>query len=616
MRNLYLTALLFLTPAAALAELSPSGEILPPHVTDFARDGLAGFTVIDANSDNVTWKASDGRDMALCKWNKTTPMDDWLITPGIVLQGGMAYTVSFDAWVTEEIYPERIEVLCGDAPTADAMTTVLLPPTVLTGDSDHKTPVALELRPQADQTLYIGIHGISDADNYMLYVGNLTFGAGMGADVPGQVTGLSAQADPHGGMSATLSFTAPASTVGGKPLDTLEAVRVTLGGECVWSVTDPTPGQELQCTVDVAQTGSLTFEVVASDANGDGPAARVSVYVGYRDPLDTGWVSVSRTDIPGQLAVSWEPVSNDIGGLELPAAEVRYMVCQRAVGATSWDIIEDNAAETQCTYTAVADGDQQWVQVGIVTLFNGMTSTGTIAEAIAAGTPYDKIVWDGAPGSYAWNSTSPTQSRWWAVQPADVGLEGDMALFAMSADTEGQQAVLTTGMVDISADEAAAVEFRTHDFGTEAQPDLNALAVAAKAVDAAEWTELYNGTVAEICASGATVMTLPLEGFGGQTLMVRFTATAMTHQYTTLDAIRVGAVSAMSAVAETAIDASVQVADGCIVIDGAEGMPVTVFTADGRAAWSGTAAQRTAISLAPGLYIVHAGQQSVKAMVR
>lgn len=66
------------------------------------------FLIIDANNDNATWTYDEDNAEGRVRYNtdKTTPKDDWLISPAIHLEAGMEYKITIDMRVRnkEEVF--------------------------------------------------------------------------------------------------------------------------------------------------------------------------------------------------------------------------------------------------------------------------------------------------------------------------------------------------------------------------------------------------------------------------------------------------------------------------------------------------------------------------------
>lgn len=151
-------------------EPAPSVIETLPYVNSF--DDAADqkhFKIIDANEDGRTWNWYSG--MARYTYSSTNQGDDWLVSPAIKLQAGKKYHFSIAAHAQSASYPERIEVKAAQENTAEALAagTEVLPSTDVTTPG-FVTYENNEFTVAEDGYYFIGIHGISDADQYYLYV--------------------------------------------------------------------------------------------------------------------------------------------------------------------------------------------------------------------------------------------------------------------------------------------------------------------------------------------------------------------------------------------------------------------------------------------------------------
>ena len=134
------------------------------------------FTIIDANEDGRTWSWYNG--MVRYTYHQTNQGDDWLISPQIYLQAGKTYIFNILAHAQSSTYPERIEVKVAkvpesdnNAPTAALMAAgneVIAPSDVTTTGFVPFTNDAFTVAETG--YYYIGVHAISNADSYYLYV--------------------------------------------------------------------------------------------------------------------------------------------------------------------------------------------------------------------------------------------------------------------------------------------------------------------------------------------------------------------------------------------------------------------------------------------------------------
>ncbi len=129
------------------------------------------FTIIDANEDGRTWNWYSGQGRYT--YSQTNAGNDWLVSPAIKLVAGKKYAFSIDAHAQSGTYPERLEVKMAKEGTAAALAAgaQLIEPTVITSAS-FITLSNSEFTVAETGEYYIGVHAISDQNQYYLYVDN------------------------------------------------------------------------------------------------------------------------------------------------------------------------------------------------------------------------------------------------------------------------------------------------------------------------------------------------------------------------------------------------------------------------------------------------------------
>lgn len=127
------------------------------------------FTIIDANEDGRTWAFYSG--MVRYTYHSTNAGDDWLVSPGIKLVAGKKYHFSIASHAQNSSYPERIEVKAAKENTAEALAagTQVVPATDVT-TAGFVTFENNEFTVAETGEYYIGVHAISDKNQYYLYV--------------------------------------------------------------------------------------------------------------------------------------------------------------------------------------------------------------------------------------------------------------------------------------------------------------------------------------------------------------------------------------------------------------------------------------------------------------
>lgn len=161
----FFTSLLLL----CICVLSASAQVLLS--TDFAtEEDFQAWTVVDANEDGSTWKFDSWGDPSkvFYSYNGANAANDWLFSPVMTPEADGMVAVSFT--VKGSSYVEKLQVMCGNAPTADAMTTVVSDVLVLV---DNVTTHVCLVDVKAGEPLYLGFKACSDADRWRLYLCNV-----------------------------------------------------------------------------------------------------------------------------------------------------------------------------------------------------------------------------------------------------------------------------------------------------------------------------------------------------------------------------------------------------------------------------------------------------------
>ncbi|MBQ9556356.1 MAG: hypothetical protein IJV05_09035 [Muribaculaceae bacterium] len=239
-----------------------------PYVNGFTTMGdQRSFTIVDGNEDNSTWYAFDGKFSHFGSYDYDA--DDWLISPAIKLEAGKNYYVAFDTWKNTDEAEKTIELKMGRdaspaALTQDAIAAVAVESLgAVTMENDRLT---------VDETgyYYFGIHDISEAGGYSLYVDNFIIEEGAANNAPAAITDLQV-VQAADALKATVSFTAPDKAFDGSALTTnLTKVEVLRDGVVVNTLEDLVPGSAQQFEDEGMTIGNHTYTAIAYNENGKG----------------------------------------------------------------------------------------------------------------------------------------------------------------------------------------------------------------------------------------------------------------------------------------------------------------------------------------------------------
>ena len=543
-----------LTSAAATSNVITLGAIVPPYSNDFADETmLDGFTLIDANGDGKVWTAYNGT--VRMQYNSQMAMDDWLITPPMKLEANKAYKVSFTAYCQGTTFPERLEVMWGNAATAEAMTNVLLEPTDITLTSAEAVTYEGYVAPQTDGTYYVGFHGISDADMFYLNLDNLVIEAGATAGAPGKATNLTLTPDATGDYNVTVAFNAPAVDFSGNELSALTSVVVKREGEVVKTFENPAPGEALSFVDVVGAAGTVTYTVQGFNADGEGQTLSGSVFVGTGKPAAPANIVITEVGNTAEVTVTWDAVTTDAEGNAINPAKVTYLVATKDDG-NGWVPVSDELTECSFTFQYCDPAQQTFAQVAIFATTEG-GQTGAGSDLLAVGAPYDGLEESFADAtlSYIWGTGYAANEGAWSIYDDEsigglLSQDGDNGYAAMRGQYLESVSSLFTGKVKVPTT-SPGISVYFNAIRPDSPDEWN---IYVKELGDAEWTKLGE-TIVNNVASGFPADTpedadmwynqvISLEAYAGKTVQVRFEAITVNYVYHPMDNIKITSLAA------------------------------------------------------------------------
>lgn len=539
-----------LTSAPALTNSITLGSVVPPYTSNFAEDGIQGWTLIDGNEDGKVWDVVNNSLRMV--YNSSKAMDDWAITMPIKLEAGLAYNFSVKTWANSTSFPERLEIKYGTAPTVAGMTETILEPTDITGTSGNgELEVEKMIVPEETGVYYIGFHGISDADQFYLFIGNFTIDAGVSSDAPG-LGEIEVVADASGALSTTLNVTYPSKTMSGATLSSITKAEIYRGETLIKTIENPAVGGTDQITDNVESNGDYKYSLVCYNSIGRGLVAEsASVFVGFGAPAGIESATIARTSTVGEVVVTWTPVTTDIYGKTYPAGAVKYIVCTD--GSYGWEPITEEMEGTSYTYQAVEAGEQDFVQLAIFPYYEEEEGNGAATDMIPVGTPYQGLA-ESFPnaklGDYIWGLRAIGSSGTVELVDDTSGIpsqDGDNGFIGIYAKYLDQGADFFSGLISLDGMENPGLTFYTFDIATAADggnPDINEITVSVKTSDEEEFTVVQGPmTVQDICegsADGWGKVTVSLADYAGKVIQFQITGIVKAYLYTMIDNIKVG----------------------------------------------------------------------------
>ena len=168
------------TPPDGYFRVGPSRASTDPVTTFPYTNGFDNSTeqnwweIIDANNDQSTWEITGYR--ARYHWNSGNAANDWLVTAPVYLVAGRTYKFYIDAAVGYSTWAEKVEVKLASANDATVLSNgaTVIAATTLTNEAEDFITLSNEnVTVTTTGNYYFGIHAISNADMYYLYVDDL-----------------------------------------------------------------------------------------------------------------------------------------------------------------------------------------------------------------------------------------------------------------------------------------------------------------------------------------------------------------------------------------------------------------------------------------------------------
>lgn len=480
----------------------------PPYKSIFIEGALKSWTIIDANNDGKTWEL--GMTNMVIEYNPTRVMDDWLITPPMVLKAGLVYKVNVAARCYSSSYPERFEVKFGNQPKIESMTDMVIDTTTV--DKISTTTYSGLVAPDADGRYYIGIHGISRSDKYYLYIDEVSVEEGVDPTAPVAPVVLSAKSNSQNPYVADFAIVTPTKNFQGQDLDNLTMLEVYRSQDTlVKAIDNPVPGDTIVFSDTVTVTGDYTYTFVAYNADVRGEAVSKDVHVGYGLPQNVTNAVARRTDNLGELRLSWSPVEYDVNGLKFDAP-CSYQLYIYDEDYDSWHSYVGTSTDTVRTIQFSAS-TPTIPQFRVAACYDGKFSEEPIAiEPVPVGKPLTNIVetfanksYDGVWLPYADESSDvvifTAKDTENTVQSSDNG-NGFLA-FAGRNSTQST-ANIQSALVSLEETQSPVVTFDLFNlFPAVGMPstavDSNLVVVSARTLNDYEWKTIYSKTVAEVC---------------------------------------------------------------------------------------------------------------------
>lgn len=200
-------------------------------------------------------------------YHSSNKADDWMILPMVDLGASRKVKVSLS--VKTGSYPEAFEVKLGDARTVAAMTIPVMTKENYQNNGDYETlSTTVELPAAAASTLCLGIHAISEADNYVIRINDIKI---EDADIPEIIPAVPAIKESSiNNLSYSATVTMPALDTDGNDLTANMTLEVLVDDEVADTMTDCEPGSDINIALTLeAGSHTIGFRAILGEHTGE-----------------------------------------------------------------------------------------------------------------------------------------------------------------------------------------------------------------------------------------------------------------------------------------------------------------------------------------------------------
>lgn len=400
------------------------------------------MTVIDNNGDGRTWGFSS-EGLVRYTYSASNNGDDYLVLPAVKLSAGRTYNLDVKAASYSKSFPEKLEVTIGQGATVEAQSTVIGEARVLPNDPENVEHIEFTVAESGEYN--VALHAVSDADMYYLNLTGVSLTAGALPEAPQAVSDLAAVAGEKGALEATVSFVAPTLRVNGEALESIAKIVVIRDKKEVKVFEAPAPGETLSFVDTELANGINSWTVVAFNEAEDGPAAKVSAFVGVDVPAAP---VATLVDLDTQVRIEWEAVTEGANGGYVDPSDLTYEI-YAIDGGYIGELI---ASTTETSYTMdynTNEGDADLLQVAMRTVSSTEQSSYIGSDALLVGAPVGLPWIEEFAGAdienFMWISQDPENKLSAITLSTD---EGGVAAF--SANGAGQSGSLKTGKISLA----------------------------------------------------------------------------------------------------------------------------------------------------------------------
>lgn len=577
--------------------------ILPPYSQDFrSEDALDFYTIIDANGDGVTWDLNSWSPIAEYYSASTEfDADDWMVTPPVSLSKNNIYCISLVAMGSEsDFYDQNIKVMMGSGKTAEKLDTELVERTTV--GSKPQTLKAI-FTVEEDGIYYFGFHTSTPAHNGWVNMTDLSIMSVGTLDGPDVVKNLVVEPGEKGALEATITFTAPTADAKGNPLASIDKIELTRDGELIREWNSAVPGADLSHNDKALSTGLHSYEVTAYNESGAGYPAVTKGYIGVDVPASVENLTLAVAD--GKATLSWVPAAKGMNGGYVDTSSLKYYV-QRSDGA----YVASGIDGTSITDIPEKTEHQYELAYAVAAVSAEGSSPLAISNAILFGDNYVLPFiesFNNGYTNYYWGLNNLRGGMFMLSNNFSVDNDGgSIAYHGSGTDSESE---VTSGRIDISTASAPVLSFYAPLNNGEVTLSVSVITPDNQIHEVKEFKFNISGAYNPVSLGLAAYKNTDY------VQIVLNAKSTIPGSSLFIDAITLDEDSGVGNVVND-MNLAVTVNSPEVVIETAAGVNVAIYSASGVEVARFTATGHDTTTLGRGLYVVKAGTETRKFVVK
>lgn len=279
------------------------------------------FMVVNKNNDECTWTYDSRVKAARYNNSKTLAADDWLLSPNIKLDNKHAYMLNFKYRAGFWSYTETFEV--GIGTEIDTENYKIIVPRIETAvDSFQNNETEFTVKEDGDYR--IGVHAMSKADQYYLFIDDISISEKALLAAPAATSIIDIKPGQQGTLTTDISFTTPTKAYDGSRIESLTKVEIYRNAKLITTFENPRPNVQLHYTDNSPTQGINQYSIIAYNNVGKGLAAVKETFVGIDIPAPPKDIILKESD--NRITLAWKTPTEGAHNGYFDASTLSYNV--------------------------------------------------------------------------------------------------------------------------------------------------------------------------------------------------------------------------------------------------------------------------------------------------